>query len=72
MDGGTNFPVGFRVRAQSLPELVAVAEAHRREVLAGEDVKVRIFLVPDKVPPEPVVELHPDPDDQADRRSDSA
>jgi hypothetical protein len=65
--GEANFPIGFRVGANSLPELVTIAKGHGRQVLAGEDVKVRIFLVPDKVPPEPVVELHLDFADGDDR-----
>ena len=59
--GESNFPIGFRVGAQSLPELVEVARTHGLQVLPGEDIDLHIFLVPDKVPPEPVVELHVDP-----------
>jgi hypothetical protein len=59
--GESNFPIGFRVGALSLPQLVEVANTHGRQVLPGEDVELHIFLVPDRVPPEPVVELHFDP-----------
>jgi len=30
-------------------------------VLPGEDIELHMFLVPDKMPPEPLVELHVDP-----------
>jgi len=56
--GEANFPIGFRVGAHSLPELVGIAEAHGSSVLPGEEIDLHVFLVPDKVPPEPVVELH--------------
>jgi hypothetical protein len=58
--GESNFPIGFRVGVSSLPELVGIAEAHGRQVLPGEEIELHIFLVPDKTPPEPVVELHSD------------
>jgi hypothetical protein len=59
--GESNFPIGFRVGANSLPELVELAGIHGRQLLPGEDIDLHIFLVPDKVPPEPVVEVHVDP-----------
>jgi hypothetical protein len=49
--------MGFVVRARSLPELVTAAERHARELGAAGRAKLRIYLIPDKVPPEPVVEL---------------
>jgi hypothetical protein len=58
LDGRSELPHRISSGAESLPELIVEAKAHGRQVLAGHDVKVRVFLVPDKVPPEPVVELH--------------
>lgn len=58
--GEANFPIGSRVGAPSLPELVGIAEVHGRSVLPGEGIELHIFLVPDKTPPEPVVELRVD------------
>ena len=48
---------GFEVRARSLPELVTTAERHARELGAAGKADLRIYLIPDKVPPEPVIEL---------------
>ena len=37
--GESNFPIGFRVGASSLPELIEIAQAHGRQVLPGEDIE---------------------------------
>jgi hypothetical protein len=55
--GNATSPMGFVVRARSLPELVTTAERHARELGATGQANLRIYLIPDKVPPEPVVEL---------------
>jgi hypothetical protein len=59
--GESNFPIGFRVGASSLPELIEIAQSQGGQVLPGEDIDLHIFLVPDKMPPEPLVDLHVDP-----------
>jgi hypothetical protein len=58
--GESNFPIGCRVGASSLPELVGIAEAHGRQVLPGDEIELHTLLVPAKTPPEPVVEFHSD------------
>jgi hypothetical protein len=58
--GESPSPMGFVVRGRSLPELVVTAERHARELGASGHCQLRIYLIPDKVPPEPVVELHID------------
>jgi hypothetical protein len=58
--GEANPPMSFVVKARSLPELVGTAERWARELQAVGPLELHIYLIPDKVPPEPVVELRLD------------
>jgi len=60
-EGVAAFPEDFSVGAESLPELVAVAERCASQALSNAAVEIHTFLVPDKMPPEPTVELQVEP-----------
>lgn len=56
--GEANPPMRFTVHVRSLPELVGTAERYARELPAIGPLELHVCLIPDKVPPEPIVELH--------------
>jgi hypothetical protein len=60
-EGVAAFPEDLSVGAESLPELVGVAERCASQALSNAAVEIHTFLVPDKMPPEPTVELHVEP-----------
>lgn len=60
-EGVAAFAEDFSVGAESLPELVVVAQRCASQALSNATVEIHTFLVPDKTPPEPTVELQVEP-----------